>query len=120
MKNEETILKKLETALTDYQSESQNLTQSQAAKKTAHIQALRKELSDYFSEGAKACPDCGSDHLHGMRKSVIVQLPNTRANGVEVGCLNCPLRSQGLTKESAVEYWNSGKYGTFLEINGVS
>jgi hypothetical protein len=93
-----------------------------AAPLSKRVRELQMELSDALSEGAKLCPDCGHKPK-GMRHIHVVVATQRKVFTFEVGCGVCPQvpdperegfvymhRSQGGTREEAVENWNAGVY----------
>ena len=72
------------------------------AETTAAVKAARAALSDAICAGAKPCPSCGSEALHGMAQ------PGPRGRTeYEVGCRNCGRRVRGgLLPRHTVEAWN--------------
>jgi hypothetical protein len=74
------------------------------------VKALRQELCDALSVGAKVCPDCGSKPI-GLRHIHVVVATNRRVFTYEVGCIKCKNhRAQGSSVTEAVSEWNVGKY----------
>jgi hypothetical protein len=104
------IEKEIKTIQEDYHKKVDSLNRKETEKITLKLKDLRQELSEVYSDGAKACPDCGNKP-HGMKKG----------SGVyEVGCVVCDpyeedgnmvsFSARGESPEEAIEKWNEGKW----------
>jgi hypothetical protein len=118
MRKEGQIKAEIDALVTENHDKRETITNVAQGILTAKVIALRQELADLYSDGAKPCPKCGAKPL-GM----------DRATKYEVGCTFCPpvqlepvtidgikvnqrqsYSSQGRTPEAAVENWNNDVY----------
>jgi hypothetical protein len=99
MSKEKDLLKALQDATAAYHEASETATQRKLAALNDNVIAARAALNTFMSEGAKDCPVDGARPIT-MR----------RGNGTyETGCPACSRRSNGDTREEAIENWNEDK-----------
>lgn len=110
MRKESEIKADLSKLIAFNHENAQKMTAGDLRKLSVEIRALRKELSDLYSDGAKPCPKCGAEPI-GM----------DRATKFEVGCVVCPpylvnettrrsYSAHGRNPAEAVENWNAERF----------
>jgi hypothetical protein len=107
MRTEEQIVAELWAAKAAYHESAQTLPRAESRALAHRVKELTRELSDFITESAVDCPNCGN-RPHGIHQ----------VGYYEIGCLYCtneegePIRSRGFTRNQAVLAWNAGEYFT--------
>lgn len=111
MRDEQTILNDLAAAQKNYSARRNQVTVPERQQLSAQVKALKRELNETLTAGAKECPECG-------RLPIALKQPGY----YEVGCISnsCPERhSAGLSPGEAVRAWNRGDYFERKSIQAV-
>lgn len=116
---EEVVQKELDTARAEYQKIANTANAPTLRKASEKVKGLQVELNDLMVEGAKECPECGTQPIAFIKRAAVYDGDGVMESGplYEVGCPQCPIagdprRARGPTAEQAVKNWNAGRHNT--------
>lgn len=98
-------LRELQALKQEYHEKAPGLTSAEIAEETKKFKALHGQINAMLVDGAKPCPDCGSEP--------IAMFHDGTPKPFEIGCPKCPAhRVRGTLPEDAVEDWNDAEGGS--------
>lgn len=106
-RDEAAILADLAAAQATYDKVVDTDTRDVVEAASGLIKDLKRELSAFLADGAKACPLCGVAP-HGMLRTPAYTHRGVAVEAVyEVGCLADPVQFRGATPAEASARWNA-------------